>query len=124
MVYTGTHDNSTTRGWFEELPEYQRQNLWKYLKRPPGEVGEAAPTLMRLAWSSVAALAMAPLQDVLNLGREARMNIPGRSEGNWSWRCTEDMLSDEDFEWLRDLTKNSNRLGLVSPHTGKVLEAV
>lgn len=123
VVYTGTHDNPTTRGWFEELPNYQRQNLWKVLKQPAGESGEAAPALMRLAWSSVAALAMAPLQDLLNLGREARMNIPGRAEGNWRWRCTEDMLYDRNFEWLRDLTKNSNRLGtLLSPHTRKVLK--
>jgi 4-alpha-glucanotransferase len=67
---------------------------------------------------------MAPLQDLLNLGREARMNIPGRPEGNWSWRCTEDMLSNGDFEWLRDLTKNSNRLGTpLDFPTGKMLKA-
>ena len=125
VVYTGTHDNPTTRGWFEELPEDQRQHVWKYLKRPAGQMSEAAPALMRLAWSSVAALAMAPLQDLLNLGTEARMNVPGRPEGNWSWRCTEDMLSDRDFESLRDLTRNSNRLGtLVSSATGKTFEAV
>jgi 4-alpha-glucanotransferase len=125
VVYTGTHDNPTTRGWFEELPDSQRQNLWKYLKRSAGESGEAAPALIRLAWSSVAALAMAPLQDLLNLGSEARMNIPGRPEGNWRWRCTEDMLSDGDFEWLRDLTKNSDRSGtLLGPSSGKMLEAI
>jgi len=124
VVYTGTHDNPTTRGWFEELSDDQRQKVWTYLKRAAGQSDEAAPALMRVAWSSVAALAMAPLQDVLNLGREARMNIPGRPEGNWSWRCTEDMLSEKNFEWLRDLTKNSNRLGtLVSPSRGKMLEA-
>ena len=70
---------------------------------------------MGLAWSSVAALAMAPLQDLLNLGREARMNVPGRADGNGRWRCTEDMLSDPAFEWLRDLTKSSNRF----PHAGR-----
>ena len=64
---------------------------------------------MELAWSSAAALAMAPLQDLLNLGSEARMNVPGRAEGNWRWRCTEDMLSAPAFERLRDLTKTSNR---------------
>ena len=52
---------------------------------------------------------MAPLQDLLNLGREARMNVPGRAEGNWRWRCTEDMLSDPAFVWLRDLTNDANR---------------
>ena len=64
---------------------------------------------MRLAWSSVAALAIAPLQDLLNLGAEARMNVPGRAEGNWSWRCTEELLSAADFHWLSDLTRSSNR---------------
>jgi 4-alpha-glucanotransferase len=66
---------------------------------------------MRLAWSSVAAVSMAPLQDLLNLGKEARMNVPGRAEGNWRWRCTKDMLFDPALEWLRDLTKKSNRSG-------------
>ena len=68
---------------------------------------------MRLAWSSEAALAMAPLQDLLNLGTEARMNVPGRAGGNWRWRCTEDMLSAAAFEWLRDLTESSNRAGVL-----------
>src|SRR4030095_2965226 len=109
VVYTGTHDNPTTRGWFEGLPDYQRENLWGYVKRPGGGSSEAAAALMGLAWSSVAALAMAPLQDLLNLGKEARMNVPGRAEGNWRWRCTEDLFSDRAFEWLRELTASSNR---------------
>ena len=125
VVYTGTHDNPTTRGWFEELPDYQRQNLWNYLKRPAGESAEAAAALMGLAWRSVAALAMAPLQDLLNLGREARMNVPGRAEGNWRWRCTEDMLSGPAFERFARLTTATNRPGLL-PHvlTGAAMEAV
>jgi 4-alpha-glucanotransferase len=109
VVYTGTHDNSTTRGWFEELPDYQRENIWRYLKRPSGETREAAPALMDLAWSSVGALAIAPLQDLLNLGNEARMNVPGRATGNWRWRATEDMLHAPAFDRLRDLTSRSNR---------------
>jgi 4-alpha-glucanotransferase len=110
VVYTGTHDNPTTRGWFEGWPDNQRQILWKYLKIPAGESNDVAAALMGLAWSSVAAVSMAPLQDLLNLGPEARMNVPGRVEGNWGWRCTEDMLSDRAFERLRNLTKSSNRL--------------
>jgi 4-alpha-glucanotransferase len=117
VVYTGTHDNPTTRGWFEELPDYQRQNLWKSLERQGGASDDAAPALMRIAWSSRAALAMAPLQDVLNLGTEARMNIPGRTDGNWRWRCTEEMLSDPPFEQLRELTKGSNRMGVLASST-------
>ena len=110
VVYTGTHDNATTRQWYEELPDYQRQNLWNYLKRAPGQSAEAAPALIRLAWSSPAALAIAPLQDLLNLGSEARMNVPGRADGNWRWRVREDMLSSQAFQWLQDLTESSKRL--------------
>jgi len=111
VVYTGTHDNNTTRGWYEELPESERQNLWRYLKRPASNGVMAAPALLGLAWSSAAALAMAPLQDLLNLGSEARMNVPGSIAGNWSWRCTDDMLSASAFHWLRALTDTSKRSG-------------
>ncbi len=109
VVYTGTHDNNTTRGWFEMLPDQQRQTLWAYLQRAPGDGREAASELMRLAWSSPAALAIAPLQDLLNLGGSARMNVPGQAAGNWRWRLTEDILSPSAFDWLRDLTKECNR---------------
>src|SRR6266404_1685305 len=123
VVYTGTHDNPTSRAWYEELPPYQRQNLWRYLKSPEGESGHVAWDLIRLAWSSSAALAIAPLQDLLNLGPEARMNVPGRAEGNWSWRCTEELLSAADFHSLRDLTRSSNRTRLRSPLTSEMAEA-
>jgi len=109
VVYTGTHDNATSREWYDELPDHQRQNFWNYLKRPPGEAAEAAPSLMQLAWSSVAALAIVPLQDLLNLGKEARMNVPGRANGNWRWRCTENMLSTLAFRWLEQLTTSATR---------------
>jgi 4-alpha-glucanotransferase len=109
VAYTGTHDNATTRQWYEELPEYQRQNFWSYLKRAPGTSADAAPELMRLAWSSRAALTIAPLQDLLNLGSEARMNVPGRADGNWRWRVREDMLSSQAFQRLLGLTESSNR---------------
>jgi 4-alpha-glucanotransferase len=109
VVYTGTHDNPTTREWYEELPDDQRGNFWSWVKRPWGASHEAALALMSLAWSSIAALAIAPLQDVLNLGREARMNVPGRADGNWRWRCTEQMLAGPAFEGLRELTTASSR---------------
>jgi len=109
VAYTGTHDNPPTREWYGELPDYQRQNLWSYLKRMPGERAEAAPELMRLAWSSMAALAIAPLQDLLNLGAESRMNVPGRASGNWRWRSQEGMLGDKAFGWLHELTETSKR---------------
>jgi len=109
VAYTGTHDNATTRQWYEELPDHQRQKLWDYLNRSPGESAEAAPALMHLAWSSVAALTIAPLQDVLNLGSGTRMNLPGRADGNWRWRSPEDMLSFKAVRWLQELTESSKR---------------
>jgi len=109
VVYTGTHDNAPTREWYEELPDHQRQNFWSYLKRAPGVNPDVAPALMDLAWCSKAALAIAPLQDVLNLGPESRMNVPGRAAGNWRWRYREDMLSPSTVQWLRNLTETSKR---------------
>lgn len=109
VVYTGTHDNPPTREWYEELPDRHRQNLWNYLRREPGQADDAAAALMQLAWSSKAALAIAPLQDLLSSGGESRMNIPGRAEGNWQWRCTEEKLSQAPFDELLQLTQTSAR---------------
>ncbi len=109
VVYTGTHDNPTTREWYEELPDDQRRNLWNYLKFIPARSEEVPAALMRLAWNSVAALTIAPFQDLLRLGAEARMNLPGRAEGNWRWRSTEEMMSLMAFQWLQELTETSQR---------------
>jgi 4-alpha-glucanotransferase len=109
VVYTGTHDNDTTRGWYAGLPDNQRQNLLRCLKATSCGGDEAAPALMQLAWSSSARLALAPLQDLLNLGSDARMNVPGRVEDNWRWRVTEEMLASPAFDWLRQLTERSGR---------------
>ena len=109
VVYTGTHDNPPTRGWYEDLPDAERDNLWRNLKRAAGTSTEASPALLSLAWSSAAALAIAPLQDVLNLGKDARMNQPGSAEGNWRWRVTDEMLSASTLESLRALTLTSGR---------------
>ncbi len=109
VAYTGTHDNNTTRGWFEELSSQERQRVWKYLNRPEGNSREVSAALMRTLWSSAAGLVIAPLQDLLNLGSESRMNVPGRAEGNWRWRCSEEMLSAPAFEQLRDLSQATNR---------------
>ena len=78
VVYTGTHDNPTTRAWFEVLPHQQRQNMWNCLKRHTDVSGDVAPALIQLAWGSAAGLAIAPLQDLLNLGSDARMNQPAK----------------------------------------------
>lgn len=113
VVYTGTHDNPPTREWYEELPASQRQFLWRYLKQPEARSRDAAPALMEQAWSSPAALAIVPLQGVLNFGAEARKNVPGRAEGNWLWRCPANILSVTEIEWLRNLTKTSRRAGVL-----------
>lgn len=123
VVYTGTHDNPTTRGWFEDLSEQQRNEVWKYLKQREARSTDAAHAMMELGWSSVANLAMAPLQDLLNLGGDDRMNVPGRAEGNWRWRCAEEMLSDQAFECLCDLTKNANRLTPLTSASAQKAEA-
>jgi 4-alpha-glucanotransferase len=123
VVYTGTHDNPPTRGWFADLAASEQHNVRGYLEQRGVRSSEVAHELMELAWSSAAALAIVPLQDLLNLGAEARMNVPGHPEGNWRWRCTEDMLSDEAFEWLGDLTKNAHRLNGLTTETGKTVEA-
>jgi 4-alpha-glucanotransferase len=93
-VYTGTHDNDTVRGWFERVEDWEKDYARRYL----GVSGEnIAWDVIRAAWSSVAAYALAPLQDLLGLGNEARMNYPGSSQGNWTWRCSPDALT-EDLE--------------------------
>lgn len=120
VAYTGTHDNNTTRGWFEALPDSQKQLVCNYVERRSNDSGEVRAALMRLVWSSPAALSIAPLQDLLNLGAEARMNVPGRVEGNWGWRCREDMLSGPAFGWLEELTRDSNRGKTGSNNPAKV----
>lgn len=111
VAYTGTHDNNTTRGWYEALPDEERRRVWKYLKQPPGESDKIAWELVRLVWESTAALAVVPGQDLLNLDASARMNVPGNPDGNWRWRCTAEQLSANNFQRLRELTDESARAG-------------
>ncbi|MEK7466976.1 MAG: 4-alpha-glucanotransferase [Planctomycetota bacterium] len=106
-VYTGTHDNDTTTGWWEALPEADRHRVRTHLGFDGHDV---AWKFIRVAWSSRAALAIAPLQDVLILGSDARMNIPGLARGNWRWRFTERHPLQERLEGLRGLTSESGRL--------------
>ncbi len=109
VAYTGTHDNNTTRGWLDELPPEQRERVWNYLQQPAASGEEAVKSLFRLVWSSKAAVVLAPLQDILGLGTEARMNVPGQADGNWRWRATDTMLWPANFDWLTDLTNRFNR---------------
>ncbi len=101
VVYTGTHDNDTTRGWYDTASDREKDHVRRYLARDGGDISW---DLIRLAWASVADYAIAPLQDVLNLGTDGRMNLPGRAGGNWSWRYRAEALNDGTLGRLADLT--------------------
>lgn len=103
VVYTGTHDNDTTLGWYQSLGEDERNFLDAYL----GGVNEERIhwKLIRLAMSSVADVCIFPMQDVLGLPSSARMNRPQTSQGNWRWRVTEDSLDGELAQKLAGLIK-------------------
>jgi 4-alpha-glucanotransferase len=100
VVYTGTHDNDTVRGWFERVNENGRDFYRRYLGRDGDQV---AWDMIRACWASVAVFALAPMQDFLGLGNEARMNYPGNPSGNWSWRMSEAALSDELSGRIKEL---------------------
>jgi 4-alpha-glucanotransferase len=106
VVYTGTHDNDTTHGWYAALTGRELAFLERY---DPGAGKDIAWSLIRLAWASVADLAVAPLQDVLDLGTSARMNLPGTASGNWGWRFSEDQLSPAVLERLGEITETYAR---------------
>lgn len=107
VAYTGTHDNDTLRGWFEGLSPALQGHVLELLRCGPEEV---VPRLIRTAYGSIAGLAIVPLQDVLGLGREARMNTPGRAAGNWAWRARPGALTDELAAELRALAAETDRL--------------
>jgi 4-alpha-glucanotransferase len=106
VVYTGTHDNDTTVGWFKSLDSAGRKRVARYA---PEAAADPAWGLLRLAWSSVADLAIAPLQDVLGLGNQARMNLPGVGTGNWGWRFAEKDLTGAMLDRLGGLTETYGR---------------
>ena len=102
VVYTGTHDNDTSTGWFKTAPAKEKAFALRYLARSGKDF---AWHLIRAAMSSIADLVIIPLQDVLSLGSQARMNFPGRPSGNWVWRFTSDMLTDEHRDRLREMVE-------------------
>lgn len=108
IVYTGTHDNNTTVGWFNERSAEEQQRVTRYLGATSGE--GIHWDLIRLASSSVAYRAIFPLQDILGLGSESKMNQPSTAEGNWGWRYRGEMLTDEIAQKFRTLTEIYGRL--------------
>lgn len=105
IVYTGTHDNNTVLGWFQEEASVEdKKRISMYIGREPDKT-DIHWDLTRLAMMSVARIAIFPMQDILGLGKEARMNRPATREGNWQWRVSPDQLTLTLKEKLRELTK-------------------
>ncbi len=106
VVYTGTHDNNTTAGWFKHSPKQDRQLMHDYFC-----LNEKDPawSFIRLAWSTVSDIAIAPMQDILRQGEEARMNFPGKAPGYWKWRYSKHQLTKEHAKGLLKLTKTYGR---------------
>ncbi len=110
LVYTGTHDNNTIRGWFEnETTPEDRERIFQYLGRRV-KTEEISSEMVSLAMMSVAKKAILPMQDVLGLGQEARMNLPATSEGNWEWRILNEQLSSQCAQELRRMTEIYGRI--------------
>ena len=109
VVYTGTHDNNTVRGWFEnDLTAIERQNMLDYFGRNI-ESREASQVMIELALRSSANVAIIALQDLLGLGSEARMNRPSTIEGNWCWRLSAGELTGHLAKRLLRMTRTSGR---------------
>jgi 4-alpha-glucanotransferase len=106
VVYTGTHDNDTTRGWWRTLDPSARRRVAEYLGADGTEIEW---DLIRAAYASVADRAIVPLQDVFGLGSEARMNTPAEAEGNWSWRAREEHFANDRNARLRELAHLTGR---------------
>lgn len=100
VVYTGTHDNDTALGWYERMGETERDFYQRYLDRDGSDVSW---DLIRAVWSSVAMFGVAPMQDFLSLGNEARMNYPGKPSGNWTWRMSSESLTDSLKDRIQEI---------------------
>lgn len=114
VVYTGTHDNETTRGWYQNASSEEQDHVRRYVGRSGDDI---TWDMIRLAFASVADMALAPMQDVLDLGNEARMNFPSKESGNWQWRFTENMLSDVIARRLAEMAELYGRNDESAPDT-------
>jgi 4-alpha-glucanotransferase len=108
VVYTGTHDNDTMMGWITKASKEDRKYLLDYLASKGDDL---CWDLIRLAWASVAYTAIVPMQDLLALGSEARMNLPGTTSNNWMWRAKDSHFTDELASRLASLTELYGRNG-------------
>ena len=110
VVYTGTHDNTPTRAWVEEINDGERDFCRRYINSMNSDYGQLVWDIIREAYRSVADLCIIPLQDYLCLGREARLNTPGTSDGNWEWRLRPNFLSEDLKKSIRSLTELYSRV--------------
>jgi 4-alpha-glucanotransferase len=109
FIYTGTHDNNTVRGWFEnEAAAEEKKRLYRYLGRDISAT-EISWEMIRLAMMSVANTALIPMQDLLGLGAEGRMNDPSKTKGNWCWRLDKEPITKKLIGRLREMTKTYGR---------------
>jgi 4-alpha-glucanotransferase len=111
VLFTGTHDHDPLAGWWEHTTEAERRRAAAVWREARIDEPEPVWSLLRLAYSTRADLAIVQMQDVLGLGREARLNTPGTVEGNWSWRLEPGQLTDALATRLRAATKAANRFG-------------
>jgi 4-alpha-glucanotransferase len=108
VMYTGTHDNQTSRGWLEAADESELSAL-RAAARMRGSAGPTEKTMIRLALKSRARLAVIPMQDWLGLGDEARVNTPGKADGNWRWRMSRFAETDRLARRMKRMTEESGR---------------
>lgn len=108
-VYTGTHDNDTTVGWWMSIGSAEKHAVLDYLGTTGSDISW---DMMRLAFASVADLAIVPMQDVLRLGTHSRMNLPGKADGNWSWRYVHGALTEAHLAGLQGLVRTYGRAPL------------
>ena len=109
FVYTGTHDNTTTKDWFLNAGQRERDNLAAYSGRDL-TTDNICEIMIRQAFSSVAECAIVPVQDILNLGAEGRMNSPGVADGNWTWRLMPEQMRAAELGWMWNLARSYGRL--------------
>ena len=111
VLYTGTHDNDTAKGWFDHLSQEIKDNFRSYLNVSGHDVSW---DMLRCAYRTVSPLVVVPVQDVLGLGSQARLNQPGIPQGNWTWRLTFEQLDHLHFQHSKYLREQAQNLWKVA----------
>jgi 4-alpha-glucanotransferase len=117
VAYTGTHDNATAAEWWSGAGDATRTQVARLLGDGTRSIGW---TMIEAVWHSRAQVAVAPIQDVLGLGAEARMNTPGTMQGNWSWRLEPHLLNEQAQRRLEAITREAGRMAAAAPHAANL----